>query len=403
MSEDGMVQAVFPDQLLEIALASPPVAQIAAVIATCECDLFLVGGAVRDLLLGRAIVDVDLAVDGDPAALARRICPQASGQTRFGTVSVPRGSVRYDLVRTRREEYPVPGALPAVSPANIEDDLARRDFSVNAMAMGLAGSRLGEMITVAGAVEDLRAGRLAVLHDRSFVEDPTRLLRLARYTARLRFGMEPRTRRLAVEAIAAGALETVSGTRVGNELRLLAAEADPVAAFEAVRELGLPWRIDAGLARRALAVLPEGGRADRIVLACVLGGPCGPRVAAELDRLGAGAADRDAIVEGAVTAPDLARRLTEASSRSQIAAAVGAATVETVALAHGHGASAQALAWLRDVRHVELSISGADLVQRGIPEGPRVGRALRAAREALLDGRAPDRASQLQVALAAAG
>ena len=237
----------------------------------------------------------------------------------FSTLRVSRDGVRYDLARTRSERYSEPGALPEVEPARIAEDLPRRDFTVNALALGLTGPRAGELLTVPGALDDLEAGRLAVLHDRSFVDDPTRLLRLARYAARLGFEPAPHTRELAAEAIDQRALDTISGTRIGNELRLLATEPDPVAAFEAVAALGLPWSIDAELAR-ACARGPSRRRSRAI---CSCSPACSDRQRAARNDLGFTAADRDAIVEGATRAPDLARRLAETSSRAEIAANCG--------------------------------------------------------------------------------
>lgn len=390
------MQIATPEGLLQRARAQGPIAAIHASIAAFNGDVYLVGGTVRDLILGRPFIDVDLAVEGDPQALAGAIGSAERLETKFGTVSVQRDGYRYDLARTRTERYEHPGALPVVASAGIDADLSRRDFTVNAIALGIAGSRTGGLLTSPSALEDLRAGQLAVLHDRSFLDDPTRLFRLARYAARLGFEPAPHTRELATNALADGVLATISGTRIGNELRLLATEPDPVAAFEAVAELGLPWRIDAALARNALAVLPDDGRADLLVLACVL-------KPAELDDLGFTAGERETIVQGATHAPELARRLTDAQTASEIARAVGTSGIETVALASSQGSPSQSLTWLQHLRHLTLAITGDDLIQHGIPEGPAIGRALQAARDAMLDGEASDRATQLEVALKATG
>jgi len=381
-----------PEDLLEQARGRSPIASVAQALTAVEDDVYLVGGSVRDLLLGREFVDIDLAVDGDAGSLAAAIGAPLGAETRFGTVSVELGGYRYDIARTRSESYEHPGALPIVEDAGIDADLLRRDFTVNALALGLAGARTGELLMAPGSLDDLRTGRLAILHDRSFIDDPTRLLRLARYAARLGFEPAAQTRELAAAAIADGALETISGNRVGNELRLLANEADPVAAFEMAAELGLPWGIDREAARRALAVLPADGRADLLVLACVLS----PE---QLEGLGFNAGDRDAISEGAAKAGELARRLAEAGSRSEIVRAVGTSGTETVALAFSHGAAPQALTWLRELRHLRLAITGDDLIANGLEEGPQLGLALQAARDAMLDGQAPDRESQLAAAL----
>lgn len=393
---------VSADQLVERARALAPVAEISSCLAGFAGEVYLVGGSVRDLILGRQLIDVDLAVDGDAAELASRFGAASAAPTKFGTVSVRRGGHRYDLARTRGESYTHPGALPDVEPASIETDLRRRDFTVNAIALGLHGDHSGQLLSTSGALDDLESARLAVLHDASFRDDPTRLFRLARYAARLGFVPAPHTRELAAAALADGALGTISGTRIGNELRLLAAEADPIAAFASVQDIGLPWAVDAEAATAALSVLPDDGRPERLILACVFGGRSTAGLREELDGLGFVASEREAIVEGATTSAALARRLSEARSRPEIANAVGMAGIETVALAHGLRASWQALAWLQDLRHLRLQISGDDLLDHGLKQGPGIGMALEAARVALLDGQAPDRESQLAVALRAA-
>jgi tRNA nucleotidyltransferase (CCA-adding enzyme) len=378
--------------------ALPQVASITGA-ATDLPDVYLVGGTVRDLILGREFVDVDLAVDGDTLSVAATIGTPSGGETRFGTVSVTSDGYRYDLARTRSERYPHPGALPEVAPAGIDADLDRRDFTVNALAVGLTGSRAGELIAAAGALRDLDNRQLAVLHERSFLDDPTRLMRLARYAARLGFNVAPHTRQLAEQAISSGALDTVSGTRIGNELRLLANEPDPIAAFEASAALGLSWELDPEMTRRALSALPEDGRADLLVLAAVFGPQPNKQLIAELDGLGFTATDRDAITEAATKSASLAQRLSNAHTPSEIARVVGASGIETVALAFSQGSPSQSRAWLRDLRHVKLEITGADLIEHGIPQEPAIGQALARAKAALLDGRASDRGSQLEVAL----
>lgn len=390
------------DQLLTRALAQPAIAQIAPFVGAFGAPVYLVGGAIRDLILGRELVDVDLAVDGETAQLGAALETADRPETRFGTLTVQRDGIRYDLARTRSERYAYPGALPEVEPAGIDADLARRDFTINALALTLNGEHAGELRHGAAALDDLAAGRLAVLHDGSFRDDPTRLLRLARYSARLRFEPAPHTRALASTAIANNALDTISGTRIGNELRLLAVELDPVAAFEAVADLGLPWTINATLAGQALEVLPADGRPDLVALACVFAGKPYKQVLDELGTLGFTAAERDSIAEGAAKAGELAQRLLDTTSGSEIARTVGSFGIETVALASSQGAASQSRAWLEDLRNRRLEITGGDLIEHGVAEGPRLGEALQAARDALMDGTARDRDSQLRVALQAA-
>ncbi len=164
-------------------------------------DMELVGGAVRDLLLERSPRELDVVVAHDaPAlaqALARRLGAEATVHERFGTAVVEHGETRLDFATRREESYPAPGALPDVRAGTPEEDLLRRDFTVNAIAMALDGANPGELRAAPNALEDLNARRLRVLHEASFEDDPTRLLRLARYNARLDFAIEEHTEELA--------------------------------------------------------------------------------------------------------------------------------------------------------------------------------------------------------------
>lgn len=371
-----------------------------------EPGLYLVGGAVRDLLLGGAPSDLDLTVEGDPVAVARRIGPDPVVHDRFGTTTVKAGGFSYDIARARRESYAHPGALPDVVPASLEEDLRRRDFTVNAIAVALDGPRPGELREYPGALEDLGRRTLAVLHDASFLDDPTRLVRLARYHGRLGFAIDPRTRGLVDEAVRGGALGTVSGSRIGNELRLLSREADPIAAWAAARELVIDRAIYPGLsladdelARRALALLPVDGRKDRLILAiAALGIPAG-ELRRLLDHLGFEAVDRDAIVAAVGGARDLSRALLAARRPSEVAEAVAQAGPEAVALAGAFGAEAPAREWLERLRGIRLEIDGRDLLAAGMPQGPALGQGLKAALAAKLDGRARGREEEIQAAL----
>ncbi|MBV9413778.1 MAG: CCA tRNA nucleotidyltransferase [Solirubrobacterales bacterium] len=370
----------------------------------------LVGGAARDLLLGGAPFDLDLVVEGDPAAFAASLGGELTAHERFGTSTVILDGHSYDIVRSRRETYARPGALPDVEPAPLAEDLLRRDFTVNAIAIALAGEAPGELSAAPRALEDLEAHRLRVLHDGSFIDDPTRLFRLVRYASRLGFEIEPRTLSLATAAIEAGAPGTVSGPRIGAELRLIAREADPVRALLALADLGLDRAVhpgfgleDEALARRALALLPPDGRPDRLVLAASARPVPAPELAELLDSLAFEADDRDVIVASAARAEALARALAAAQAPSDIAAAAAGAPAELVALAGALGPEREAREWLGRLRHVRLEIDGRDLIAAGVPEGPAIGRGLRAALAAKLDRRARDRDQELAEALLAAG
>jgi tRNA nucleotidyltransferase (CCA-adding enzyme) len=370
----------------------------------------LVGGAVRDLMLDDAPVDLDFVVDGELEPVMREIGTPSLIHDRFGTGTVRVGSLNYDFARARCETYPRPGALPEVRPATLTEDLARRDFTVNAMALAIGGPEAGALVAVDDARQDMDRRWLRVLHDASFIDDPTRLLRLARYAARLPFEIEPHTRELVAAAVAADALDTVTGSRIGSELRLLAAEPDPVASFEQLHRLGLDEALargfglsDSDVARRALELLPpDGDRATLVLAAAGIELPA-PRLAELLDELAFSAGQRDAILAAATRARGVAKALEGARTPSQIAAAVGErAGPELVALAGAQGPAAAARCWLEGLRRVRLEIDGHDLLQAGVPTGPGVGVGLRAALAAKLDGRVRGREAELAEAVRAA-
>ncbi len=348
--------------------------------------LYLVGGGVRDLLLGRERTDLDIAVEGDAADLARRLGGEVAEHERFRTATAELGPLRVDLAATRAETYASPGALPDVRPASLADDLARRDFTINAIAVPLQGEP--EPIDPHGGLGDLQAGLLRVLHPGSFVDDPTRALRAARYGARFSFELDPQTEDL-IKAVDLG---TISADRLEAETMKLAAEPEALRGFELLEEWGvftLPPGSDALIegAMRLVQGPPWSELADRSLAlhAAAIG-----HVPGESGR-------RENVRE---SARELARRPPPASPSEIVAAARGRSGVELL-LARAMGAN-----WIEDyVDHwagIELEINGDDLLAAGVPEGPGIGRGLDEALRAKLDGEIAGRDDELSTALAAA-
>lgn len=376
---------------------------------------YLVGGPVRDLLLGVAAADVDVAVGGEVEPLARALAAQPGGRLtcyeRFGTarVELPGGG-QVDLAPLRRESYPYPGALPVVEPAGLEQDLRRRDFTLNAMALRL-DQDFGALHDPVGGQADLQARVLRGLHPATFRDDPTRVLRAARYAARLDCRLDPATGQWLRQAIQAGALRTVSGPRLWGELeRLLGESRHPAAVgalqdWGALAELGLSWP-EGG--QRALAEVAAAGAEPAL-------GPDAParRYLATLALLareraahltadwGLPAGQRRAVVQAAQLAlspPSLL--FAEAAKSSTLHETLGnlsaAAQVLLWALYPAARPNLQRLATWRDWRP---EITGQDLQAAGFEPGPKFGRALQAAWRARLDEGA-DRSVQLQRAVA---
>jgi tRNA nucleotidyltransferase (CCA-adding enzyme) len=372
---------------------------------------YLVGGAVRDLLRGARAVDLDIAVEGDARSVARALAERLGGEAReherFGTATVRADQLVFDLATTRTERYPEPGALPVVSAATLSDDLRRRDFTVNAMAVALGGDDLGHLYDPCQGLADLEAGTIRILHAGSFLDDPTRLLRAVRYETRLGFRMDEDTESAARAAIAEEAMSTVSGARVRDELMDLLAEPDVPVGIERMRELGLDRALDPALdpdpelvASASLGAAAIG--ADRALAALAALCASAPE---ELDLWLAGlhldARDRDAVSRAARVAGRLARKLREREHMpSELRALLDGEPPEALALALALRAPSEpVLRWVTELSHVRLDIGGADLLAADIPEGPAIGRALEETLRRKLDGLVRGRDDELATAL----
>ena len=336
---------------------------------------YLVGGVVRDLLLGREVTDLDVAIEGDPEALTDLPGFSLERDGLFLTGRLEQGDVKIDVAQSRAETYPEPGALPEVRPASITEDLARRDFTVNAMAFSVSGGR--DLLDPHGGLEDLRAGLLRVLHQGSFADDPTRALRAARYAARFGFELDADTARLLRDAD----LSAVSEDRIDNELRRISAEEDPAAALGLIAEWGLMPSLD----------------------------PEAPGRVAEVTRLASAPpwsdwAERELAVLLAIVRPlPQIRELAAATPERPSEAVQLAATWDPAQLLVARALGAEWLDRYADEwRHVRLEITGDDLLAEGIPEGPAVGRGLEAALSGKLDGEISGRNDELRIALAVA-
>jgi tRNA nucleotidyltransferase (CCA-adding enzyme) len=376
---------------------------------------YLVGGSVRDLLLERPpAAHLDLAIEGDARSVARALAERLSGAAReyqrFGTAVVEVGGFEYDMASTRQEIYDEPGALPRVEQAPLAEDLRRRDFTVNAMAIGLKGDDLGHLYDPHGGLSDLDAGLLRVLHERSFADDPTRLLRGVRFEARLGFGLDPDTEVLARAAVRAEALATVSADRTGRELVKILEETEAPSAVARMKELEIHSALHPALdpdpeevASAALGAVTLGAkRVTSELAAMVVGDP------QELDlwlaALPLEARDRDAVARAARVAPRLCAALRERElTPSELRALLGREPPEALALALALGAPAEpVLRWATSLSEVGLEIGGTDLLEAGVPEGPAIGRALEETLRRKLDGLVAGREEELETALALA-
>ena len=380
---------------------------------------FAVGGLVRDAWLGRATArhDVDVVVEGDARQVARALAGALGGtlveHERFLTASVtlPRGR-RLDVVTARSERYERAGALPRVMPASIAQDLERRDFTVNAMAVEL-GSPAYALLDPLGGAADVARRRLRILHPLSFVEDPTRIFRAARYAARLRFVLDAWTVRCRTLALELAPYPALSPARIVAELERTLDEAAPGPALAALARAGAFRLLASGhRATRAtvtwLEAVPgalQWARAHAVaapaleVLAVALAaGQARDVAAAVLRGLGLAGAPLERVQEALERGAVLGERLASARRPSEAARAV-------------RQSGATALAWLRlsgdaaTRERLERALGaeaaarpvldGDDLLGLGMARGPEVAAVLGALRDARVDGEIRERQDEM--------
>lgn len=394
----------------------PLVAALLAGARRARLAVYLVGGPVRDYLLGLPIRDVDLIVEPreDRGAfwLAEHAAPAGTRVTRhgrFGTVALGRGEARLDLATVRSESYAHPGALPTVGPGTLESDLARRDFTVNAFAVPLSPAacrRWPGLVDLHGGLADLHAKVLRVHHARSFCDDPTRGLRAARLSPRLGFGLTRGSRTALQDALREGAFGGVSGERLRREIEKCFADAalglDPADAVRLLAGWHVLPALEPGLALpraavtplrrlgRALAEpgFPVPGRPDLAGLMAWLA-PLPPglrRRAAARFAVRGEAAGR--LVEFPRARDAWLRKLARARGRGAVDAILGGIASEELLALHAWSPPPLARRIARfasEDRGRALPVDGRDLLAAGL-DGPAVGRALARIRTAFLDG-----------------
>ena len=206
-----------------------------------EVSAYIVGGPVRDKLLGISNSDLDFVVEGDGIKFAGVLNKKLKGKLTtykaFGTATIELKGNRIDVVTSRKETYKYPAAYPTVKPGNIKDDLFRRDFTINAMAIGLNKKNSGKLTDFYGGQKDLKKGIIRVLHDKSFMDDPTRIFRAIRFSVRFGFKIEPHTKKLIKEAVSGGFLGEVNAGRIRKEIELFLKEKNPKKCLETFSKL----------------------------------------------------------------------------------------------------------------------------------------------------------------------
>lgn len=393
--------------------------RIAAVSRRHGMPVHLVGGLVRDLLLGRENRDLDLVVEGDGLGFAALLAEELGGRVRthpafLTAVVVDPDGFHIDVATARSEFYRQPAALPEVQTSALRQDLFRRDFTINTLAIRLGPGDTPELIDYFGGRHDLKEKTLRVLHSLSFIDDPTRVLRAVRLELRLGFHLSAETLRLVEVALGEGIFDHLSGSRLRDELTLLLD--DPALALRGLERLaeldllrvlhphielgdstGVSARERLRNARAAWDWYHLEGLADppvrvwRLHLMALVGGLDGPELVRLADRLMLAGEDRRLLTGF----PARLERARQALARPGLLPHQAAENLESLMgeellllLAEPDEA---VRAWVRrdltELRTFELEIRGADLIEAGFKPGPRIGDALKETRRARLDGR----------------
>jgi tRNA nucleotidyltransferase (CCA-adding enzyme) len=391
--------------------ASALVERAAALATAHGWPSYLIGGTARDAVRGVPPIDLDISVVGDAVQVARELAAELGveieGYERFSTstVSPPGSPYHLDFVTARRETYPQPGALPVVSAGTIEDDLARRDFTVNAFALELAPNR-GALLDLHGGVQDLQAGRVAILHDRSFIDDPTRLFRAVRFAERLDFRIEPHTLELMLQAVRDGVMATVSVERLSRELVLVLEEPEAGKMLAALDRLGLLEALYPGLYWPyapddilLVSELSRDERRDALLAALAAEYAPDPSSAQELARYLRLPAHQVRLMHDAARLAALWPRLGEPELRNSelyvLLSPIDSAALR--AFTRIEKLRADEVAWerlrhyLSELRHTRAQLTGHDLQALGLPPGPEYREILGKLLDAKLDGEVPTR------------
>jgi len=407
-------------QELESLKQLEPLREAIATIGGAHEGIYLVGGSVRDVLLGAEGFDIDIAVEGDAIGLARELARLLQGRIRahekFGTAVVLYGDhARVDVVTTRSEFYDAPAALPSVEHATIREDLFRRDFTVNAMAVSLKAGEFGRLVDPFGGRRDIAARRLRVLHNLSFVDDPTRIFRAVRYESRLGFRIDEHGVALARSCVEMGLFDDVSSARLRDELTDILDETDAPRSILRLAEIGVAKAVHphlaadeeaAELVERAFALreryAPEVPR-WRLGLAVLARRLPTYEVYAWLGRLRLRRRDVERIVGAVVFAPRLVERLQRDISPAEIVSLADPVAPDAPLIALAMQELPALEQYFERLRGIELEIDGSDLVGMGLGESPRVGEILAELRRRKLNGALSGRAAELKAARALIG
>ena len=407
MNLAGQIEQYLPRQLLEF------VKYISQQAAGRGERVYLVGGIVRDMLLGYTNFDLDLVVEGDAVKLAQQMAETSQAKLlahhRFGTAKLKYEKFTMDIATARRETYSKPGALPTVTPGTLKDDLIRRDFSINAMAISIASKDYGQLFDPYQGKGDLEHRLIRILHPGSFSDDATRILRGVRYEQRFGFEFEAQTARLLERYIPM--LDTISGDRIRHELDLIFAEKQPEFCINRLNELGVLSRIspslkgDGWLAEKfeRARQLKKPSQLPSLYFCLLVYSSNTKEIEQFLTRLNISSKLSRAMHDTLCLKTKLPLLDKTALKPSEIYYLLW--EYEPLAIRVNDIASDSSMIhrhlqlFLTKLRHVRPSLNGEDLKRLGISAGPEMGKVLQSLHKAKLDGEVRTRAEEEKLAL----
>jgi tRNA nucleotidyltransferase (CCA-adding enzyme) len=387
---------------LRAALSPADEAVVSRLAQLAACPLYLVGGPVRDCVLGRRVTDLDLALEGNAIDLAHALTNDMGGtlttHTRFGTAKwlAPDRTRSIDLAMTRTETYPQPGALPVVTRGTLAADLVRRDFTANAMALRLDGDHFGELIDLHGGERDVRAGVVRVLHPHSFADDPTRLFRAARFEQRFGWTVAPET--LALIPAALPVIDVISGDRLRHELELIFREAQPARSLQRLDEWGVLRQIDRALKfgdRSAQRLSHSVEAFDGWAYWLADQSPAdAQRIAVRLNLRREDAIDLDQVIDLSGAADTIGRAEAASTIYRLLTRYHDRVLRMALTLIDDDRARHNIEHYLAELSQVRPELNGTQLQALGLPPGPALGRLLRDLTAARLDGKVTTRQAE---------
>lgn len=387
--------------LLEASLPPPKLSLVKKVreVASVEAiPLYLVGGTVRDVLLGRPMEDVDLVVEGDAEtftyAVAKRLSGSVVSRSQFATAKIKVDGVSLDVITARSEYYSRPGALPRIAHGTIGDDLARRDFSINAMAFPLHLGASGQLVDPFDGQMDLHHHLIRALHTQSFVHDATRIMRAVRYEQRLGFKMDEHTESMLRRDLPM--LDTISGDRLQREIALWLKEKDFPSVLFRAKALGVLTAIHPPLGKATKELLDGANKVAKLALdvQVCLGLLAYPQTQSE----GEGFIERlrlsprwAVVVRDTIALKDKLpmfskRNMPPAQIYDGLAHSNPLAVQACALMAKDEQATQNLTLFLEKLRYVKPHLGGRDIIDLGVVQGPAIGEMLVRLRYAHLAG-----------------